>query len=165
MAKEEIKPAAQTPSAQPTVPKAQTSTEEKLAEANVRLNAENERLLAELKRLSDKETVSVPQRPRDPKASKRYWKVDLDKSGPVTPSAFFRQEKPGDPRGYAIEADDTAGAWQEFCRLHGILGCSVAPVITEMSEADAKELREQKAPAAKGVKVNAVTPMLQTAGV
>lgn len=73
---------------------------------------------------------------------KRLWKVDLGKLGPVTPSAFFAREKPGDPRGQPIEAETSQEAVRIFYELHGILSYPHQPEVTELprpEEDDADE--------------------------
>jgi hypothetical protein len=147
--------------AQPTKPKAQESTglQEQLAGENMRLAQENERLLAELKRLREADDPQVHQVPVAA-GEKKFWQIDLGKSGPITPSLYFRREFPGDPRGYAIEAATREEAWGIFCKMHGILNCSVAPTIGELSKEQADDLRKPLSTKTKGQAVNMPPPLL-----
>lgn len=97
--------------------------------------------------------------PAGPKG-KRLWKVDLGNYGPVTPSPFFAQEKPGDPRGRPIEADSAAEAEAIFYRLHGIISSEHTPSVEELSPAEADELAAQAAKPRKRRGKRAALPAL-----
>lgn len=140
---------------------AQTGMEEQLVTENTRLAQENERLLAELKRLREEADPLATPMPVLGTGEKKYWSVDLGKSGPVTPSVYFRREFPGDARGYAIEATTREEAWAVFCKLHGILNCTVPPTIGELTKEQADELRAPETKKVKTQTLNMPPPLLQ----